>query len=246
MRAPTGIRPAPDRAGVVTLMLSSGLPPAAGCRPRRSTAIASSVAATPSSSADCSARMQQVASGTACGVSARHRPSRDSVRAMRPSARALQGVAHRCGQDRAIGARVPASISLPMSSGAGWGARRRAPAPSRLAPRGRQCVQCRQHRIGALAAADAVMHGLALAARRPARPVRIVIASKPPSALDPRMRGRASSVCSSIGFPSGGRYCLGTSPPKRRPLPAAGTTPRSRTGGPPVQRRGTGRRLDHR
>src|SRR3954464_12851844 len=32
-----------------------------------------------------------------------------------------------------------------------------------------------------------------------------------------------SSVCSIIGLPASGRYCLGMSAPKRRPAPAAGT-----------------------
>jgi hypothetical protein len=103
----------------------------------------------------------------------------------------------------------------------GWDARHRAPAPACVVDLRRQGVQCREHRIGALAAADAAQTGLPCHCVQPGQRA----SSGDSATIAPATRGCASSASQRVRDQRTAgdfKVLLGHSPPNRVPRPAAG------------------------
>ena len=186
---------------------------ATGAWPARSIAIASSVTATPSASR----RFERVASarrgGTAAASARASSDSRGSVAATRRSAvAALQRVAHRRGEQRAAGRHAARDEHRDIVGARCTGAPRRAPARNRRrrhppAARADPTAPNRCARRAPVAVRTGLPRTLV-----DAGPVRIAVGEHDHQRRRSRgMRASRSSVCSSIGLPASGRYCLGMS-----------------------------------
>ena len=209
---------------MVTFRLSSRPSTRAGCRPSRSTAIASSVTTIPAACALPSARCS-TSRRNACGVSARQRRSRGSVAAMCPLAAARLSVSRTGAARIAPSAQaVAASSKLPMSP-----ARRFGRAASCTSSKASSATPSGKARSAASTESARSPPPMQVRTGLPCSDVQPGQCGSPSASATtaPAMRGWASSASSAWpinGFPAACKYCLGTSPPNRRPRPAAGTS----------------------
>jgi hypothetical protein len=188
--------------------------------------MASSVTTTPSESACASARSSR-SRRNACGVNARHRRraarSRDAFASEAARLRVSRTGAARIAPSGAGRSRLDQRLDVVVP--AGWGARRRAPAAAHRQRRRSEAramppapnLRARRRRCRSTRACRAAFG--------PAGPARIVRCQAPP----PRPRPAGATTARRAHVRSGS--CLrragiawAVSPPKRRPLPAAGTS----------------------
>ena len=216
-----------------------------GGRPRRaaqpSIASASSVTASPRPDTSASAAARS-ASRNICGVRARHIRSRETVASTTAtpfpgSVRARLRVS-RTGDARSapVGCPRPASMSAARSSG--W---RQGRAASCTSTQSAGAAPPAAASRASPFATDALRSAPPSASRTPhpgRRPRRRKVRSPGgrTTATERTRRSAASPsiACASIGRPASGANCFGVSAPKRRPAPAAATSPR--TGQPAAAR----------